>query len=298
MRVRIPPRSSRLYWRLAPTLPALLLIAACGGDGASMEVQPEDVDLSTSFLVTQEEVASFSPPRDGSLTNDQVVAFLRASLLQFDLVRSEGQRFHSTLQTMEAREQRGGMLNQFRNMMDASTTMAAAAEVIAGSYVRASRTLNYNPAEMEWVREQMTEAAMHLMLVPMKEHARETAIQLRSQAEQMRSQLIASGQPASEVEEHVNALLAAAADMEAEAQEESDATAARNAKRLRQVRPAVTDEMWQAIGHLGGSAGLLIVSGLADPNDPESEAKLNQVRQLFQDALDNRSSTAYQGIIQ
>jgi hypothetical protein len=40
-------------------------------------------------------------------------------------------------------------------MAAAGQTMYQVGDLIGGSYVRSARSLGYNPAEMEWVRERM-----------------------------------------------------------------------------------------------------------------------------------------------
>ncbi|MBW3609853.1 MAG: hypothetical protein KY463_16280, partial [Actinobacteria bacterium] len=104
--------------------------------------------------MTEKEEASFTPPADSSLTPQQVEAYLTTSLLQFDLVRTEA----GGMQKMEERAKDGGVMAGLRNISDAAGMM----DRIGGSYVRSARTLKYNPAEMEYVRERMGEVGAFL----------------------------------------------------------------------------------------------------------------------------------------
>ena len=178
-------------------------LAACGG-GDSSEATPDDVDQSTSVAVTEEEEASFTPPADSTLTPQQVEAYLKTSLLQFDMVRNEA----GGVQRMEERAKDGGVIAGLRNMGDAMGMM----ERIAGSYVRSARTLKYNPAEMEYVRERMGEVGAFLAMKPMIDGQIEAAQQMRKQAADLRAQM-ASGELQGYTEENIKMLEDQAAEM-------------------------------------------------------------------------------------
>lgn len=270
----------------------LLSLAACGGGDADLDATIEDVDGSTSMTVTSEEIDRFRPPADSVLTADQVTAYLRTSLLQYDLVREESKRIRETVGRMQEREQRGGALRQFQNAIEAGRTMVGAGDVIGGSFVRAARTLGYNPAEMEWVQERMAEVSSHLMLKPLQEQSLAAASDLRQQAEALR-QASASGSAAMPgTEDQVRYLLEAADQIETEHQEQASRSALRNEGVLRSARPAVTDEMWAAIGFAGGASGLVAISGWSDPDDTEVDRKLDEFRMVYQAALENRAVEA------
>lgn len=279
------PHSFFLRFALVPLLVGL---AACGGRDSS-EVTPEDVDESTSIVVTDQERRSFSPPRDSVLTTAQVEAYLKTSLLQFDLVRQHSEGLHSRVQEMEQRAERGGTIAGLRNLMEAGRTMVEFGDLIGGSYIRSARSLGYNPAEMDWVRERMAEVAMHLTLKPMQQAARDGAQQMRVQAETLRQQLAESGDQSGFSEEHIRGLLEMAGQAEGNTEQYQASPAVQaSLEVLNRARPNVSEPMWSAIGITGGASGLLVLSGLADPNDQEAQKKLDEFRQLFTDALENR----------
>jgi hypothetical protein len=258
-------------------------LAACGGGGDASEATPDDVDQSTSVAVTEQEEASFTPPADSTLTPQQVEAYLKTSLLQFDMVRGEA----GGVQRMEERAKDGGVIAGLRNLGDAAGMM----ERIAGSYVRAARTLKYNPAEMEYVRERMGEVGGFLAMKPMIDGQIEAAQQMRKQAADLRAQM-AAGQLQGYTEENIKMIEDQAAEMERGAREQMGTTTAvgRNLEALRRARPAVTEPMWTAVGFAGGSAGLLGLSGLANPQDTAAQRQLNDWRRVYTDALANRVS--------
>jgi len=259
-------------------------LAACGGgDDSEAGATPEDVDQETSVAVTEKEEASFTPPADSSLTPQQVEAYLKTSLLQFDLVRKEA----GGVQRMEERAKDGGVIAGLRNISDAAGMM----DRIGGSYVRSARTLKYNPAEMEYVRERMGEVGAFLAMKPMFEGQLQAAQQMRQQATELRAQL-AAGQLQGYTEENVKAIEDQAVEMERTAKEQMGTSSAvgRNLEVLRRARPAVTEPMWTAVGFAGGSAGLLGLSGLSNPQDTAAQRQLNDWRRVYTDALANRVS--------
>lgn len=269
---------------------ALLLLAACGGDGVeeragdTSEARVSEVDQKSSATATDRELASFSAPADSVLTPEQVNAFLRTSLLQFDLIRQESKKYHEQAAQMAARAEKdnGGVVSGFRNGMDAMQWMAGFGDLVGGSYTRAARSQGYNPAEMEWVRERMGEVSGFLMMKPMYEGLASQATTMRQQAEQYR------GQPGFD-DATINEMIKNADDMEKQARDQlsTAGAVARNMEVLRRARPNVTDHMWGAVS-LAGGIGLLGLTGLSDPNDTTSVRQLNDWRQVFTDALANK----------
>ncbi|HEX8358986.1 MAG TPA: hypothetical protein VF613_02635 [Longimicrobium sp.] len=266
-----------------PRLCLLALLAACGGDNeAEAGATPDDVDQETSVAVTEEEEQEFKAPADSSLTPQQVEAYLKTSLLQFDLVRREA----GSVQKMEERAKDGGIIAGLRNVSDAAGMM----DRIGGSYVRSARTLKYNAAEMEYVRERMAEVGGFLAMKPMIEGQIQAAQQMRQQAADMRAQL-AAGTLQGYTEENLAEMEKQAAEMERAAREQVTASAVgRNLEVLRRARPNVSEPMWTAVGFAGGSAGLLGLSGLANPQDTAAQRQLNDWRRVYTDALANRVS--------
>lgn len=269
---------------------ALLLLAACGGDGVEQragdtsEAEVSEVDQKSSATATERELASFNAPADSVLTPEQVNAFLRTSLLQFDLIRQESKKYHEQAAQMaqRAEKDKGGVVSGFRNAVDATQWLAGFGDLIGGSYTRAARSQGYNPAEMEWVRERMGEVSGYMMTKPMYEALASQATAMRQQAEQYR------GQPGFD-DASINEMLRNADDMEKQAREQLATAGAvvRNMEVLHRARPNVTDHMWTAVS-LAGGAGLLGLTGLSDPNDTTAVRQLDEWRQVFTDALANK----------
>jgi len=261
----------------------LLLLAACGGGDSEAGAGVEDVDNETSVAVTEEEEASYTPPADSSLTPRQVEAFLKTSLLQFDLVRKEA----AGVQQMSERAKGGGVVAGLRNLADGAGMM----DRIAGSYVRSARTLRYNPAEMEYVRERMSEVGSHLAMKPMMEGQLQAVAQMRQQAAEMRTQL-AAGTLQGYTEAEIRAMEAQAdtAERMVRGQMGIGSVAGRNLEVLRRARPNVTEEMWTAVGFAGGASGLLGLGGLANPRDTTAQRQLDHWRRVYTDALANQAT--------
>jgi hypothetical protein len=118
------------------------LAAACGGGdkpGAESGATPEDVDTESSASVTEEEQQAYQAPADSSVTPEQIDAYLKTSLLQFDLVRREAAGFHEQAKRMEDRGKGGGVIAGLRNVADAASFMTRFGDVVGGSYVRRAR---------------------------------------------------------------------------------------------------------------------------------------------------------------
>lgn len=281
---------TRSFRSLVAVLLPVGILAACGGRDDTSEASPEDVDRDTPVAVTDAERAHFTPPADSVLTDGQVTAYLKTSLLQFDLIRKESERINARVQEMEKRGKEGGTLGQLRNLADAGRTMAQVGDLVGGSYIRSARTLGYNPAEMEWVRERMGEVAGVLMMKPMQEQALRSAADMRAQAEEMRRQA-ASGVATGYTQENVDQMLATAKQMEESARANTGPrSAGANLEVLHRGKPGVSDAMWGAVGFAGGASGLMALTGLSDPKDTEAKKKLDEFRRVYQDALANRTT--------
>jgi hypothetical protein len=253
---------------------------AAGHDGGAA---PSDVDQKSSVAVTEAEQAAFTPPADSSLTPEQVEHYLRTSLTQFDLIRAEAPALHQQVANMDQRAKSGGVLSGLRNAAEGINAMAHWGDLIGGSYVRSARTLHYNPAEMEYVRERMQAVSGYLMARPMQDMGKQMAAQLRQQAEAMR------GQPGVD-QSQIDAMLSSAAEAEKNAQDNASPAIRQNLTALRANRDKVTDPMWTQIGLAGGGMGLMALTGLGDPADTATTRKLNEFRQVYTDALNNRTS--------
>jgi len=279
------PRIRRTF-RMAASGAGLLLLAACGGADAGetdIAVAAEDVDQEQSATISEKELASFQAPADSSLTPQQVEAYIKTSLLQFDLIRAEAPRIHEKVKAMEERAKDGGLMAGLRNAAEGVGAMAQAGDLVGGSFVRSARTLGHNPAEMEYVRERMGEISAYLTARPILEGQVAMARQMKQQAEAYR------GQPGFS-EAQIAEMIERAEEMERSAMENAGVarSVAANHKVLQQFRSNVTDQMWLGLGFAGGASGLMGLSGLADPADAEAQKKLTEFRQLFTDALGNK----------
>lgn len=241
----------------------------------------EDVDQKSAVAVTEAEQNAFKAPADSSLTNAQVEAYLRTSLLQFDLIRAEAPALHRQVAEMNERAKNGGVLSGLRNMAEGVNAMSHWADLVGGSYVRSARTLKQNPAEMEYVRERMAAVGGYLMMAPAQNSVKEMATSLRTQANAMKGQQGVT-------DEQVNAMLQQADEMEKNSANAASPALQQNLQTVHAARGNVTDAMWTQIGMAGGGMGLLALSGLGDPADTATANKLVQFRQLYTDALANK----------
>lgn len=254
-------------------------IPGAGGDGGAA---PSEVDQRSEGSVTESERSAFTPPADSSLTPQQVEAYLRTSLTQFDLIRSEAPKLHQQVAEMEKRGKSGGLISGLRNAAEGIGAMSHWADLVGGSYVRSARTLKYNPAEMEYVRERMVAVSGYLMTKPMQDAGKQMAQQLRQQAEAMRGQ-------AGVDQAQIDQMLQSAAEMEKSASESGVSPAIQqNLNTLKAARSNVTEAAWTQIGFAGGGMGLMALGGLGDPTDTATVRKLNEFRTLYTDALNNR----------
>jgi hypothetical protein len=254
-------------------------IPGAGHDGGAA---PSEVDQKSEATVTEAEQNAFKAPADSSLTPQQVEAYLRTSLTQFDLIRSEAPALHQQVAEMEKRGKSGGLISGLRNAAEGIGAMSHWADLVGGSYVRSARTLKYNPAEMEYVRDRMAAVSGYLMAKPMQDMSKQAAQQMRQQAEAMRGQQGVD-------QTQVDALLQQAAEMEKNASTDNASPAIRqNVDALHHARGNVTDAAWTQIGFASGGMGLMALSGLGDPTDTATTRKLNEFRALYTDALNNR----------
>ena len=254
-------------------------IPGAGHDGGAA---PSEVDQKSEASVTEAEQRAFTPPADSSITPQQVEAYLRTSLTQFDLIRSEAPALHQQVAEMEKRGKSGGLISGLRNAAEGIGAMGHWADLVGGSYVRSARTLKYNPAEMEYVRERMGAISAYLMTKPMQDAGKQAAQQMRQQAEAMR------GQPGVD-QAQIDQMLQSAAEMEKNASQDNGSPAIRqNIDALHHARSQVTDAAWTQIGFASGGMGLLALSGLGDPADTATARKLTEFRALYTDALNNR----------
>lgn len=282
------PMSRNPSLRRAAAAGLLLLSAACGGDAPeaqSAAANAEAVDQASSATATERETASFQAPADSVLTPRQVTAYLRTTLVQFDLITREAPRYHQKVAQMDKRAENGGLVSGLRNAADAMGVMAGLGELVSGSYVRSARSQGLNPAEMEWVRERITEAGGHLALRPLQEQAAEHARSMREQADQYR------GQPGFD-EATIREMVRNAETMEREALANLNPSGAlgRNVEVLHRALPNVTDPMWAAVALTGGAGGLLALTGLGDPNDTTATRRMGEWRRIYTDALENRTT--------
>jgi hypothetical protein len=266
----------------AVSLAAVLLLAACGGDAgdAKSNARPEDVDQDAPAEVTEREANAFRAPADSVLSPEQIDRYLKTAILQFDLLRKEAPELYARANKMEERAKDDGMLSGLKNFADAAGWLAEYGDLVGGSFIRSARSLGYNPAEMEWVRERMGEVSGYLMVKPFEAMGAEMAKTQRQMAESMKSMIS---------EEEYRTMIAQADSAEAAAAKPSaEGAVLRNFEVLKKSRPNVTDDMWMAVA-MAGATGLLGLPGLADPNDSTAQRQMNEWRAIYQAALENRA---------
>ncbi len=280
----------RITVRRASAAGLLLLAAACGGGDAPQEQSQAEnaaqVDQGSSASATENELASFQAPADSVLTDAQVQAFLKTTLVQFDLIRQEMPQYHQKMAQMSQRAEKGGdgLVAGLRNLTDATTLLAGWGDLVGGSFTRSARSLGYNPAELEWVRERMSEVSAALAMKPVYAQQISLAASMREQAQQYR------GQPGFD-EGQIQELLRSADETEKNAREQMSGGSraiARNMEVLHRARPNVTDHMWTQVAFAGGAGGLLGLTGLSDPNDTTAVRTMNEWRRIYTDALANK----------
>jgi hypothetical protein len=269
--------------RAAATMLVLLLATACGGDEAEEQSGADNaaaVDPKSAAAPTEAERAAFTAPADSILTPAQVEAFLRTTLVQFDLVRAEAPQYHARAAEMEKRGEKGGLIAGLRNAADAGRFLAGFTDLVGGSYVRSARSLGVNPAEMEWVRERMSDVSAAMAVRPLHQAAVRQAREIREQAAGYR------GQPGFD-EATIQQMLQTADAMEKAADEQGTVGRAveRNREVLRRARPHVSDPMWTAVAVVGGTGGLAALTGLGDPADSTAVRQMDEWRRIYTDAL-------------
>jgi ElaB/YqjD/DUF883 family membrane-anchored ribosome-binding protein len=274
-----------LFVRRASVAGFVLLATACGGDAPEEQTQAanaEQVDQSSSATATEKELTDFRAPADSVLTEAQVQAYLKTTLVAFDLVRQEIPQYHQKLAQVSQRAEKNpdGLVAGLRNLTDATTAIAGWGDLVGGSFARSARSLGYNPAEMEWVRERMSEVSVALAMRPMHEMTISAADASRQLAAQYRS---TPGFDEAQIQE----MLRNADESEKNAREQMNGSrsVSRNMEVLRRARPNVTDHMWTAVAFAGGASGLLGLTGLADPNDTTAVRTMNEWRRIYTDAL-------------
>jgi len=278
MKMTLPRRARALA--LLPV--ALTALAACSHKDAA-DVKPADVDPKQSATPTEQEAAAWKEPADSALTEQQVKAYLQVAMLQFDLVRKEAPALHQQVAEMDRRGKEGGVLNGFTNIVQAGTALAHGADLLGGSYVRAARTLGYNPAEMEWVRERMGEVGGYYMAKPMIAAQVQAAEQMKAQADQMAATSGLTAEQVAQMKQSAEEMRTSAAT------NDQPRHVLANSALVHRVRPGVSDQMWSQVGLFGGASGFAALVGLSDPKDTEAQKKLDEFRNLFQATMDNRT---------
>ncbi len=277
-------------------LVGLLAVTAlgCGKSKDKMTVTPDEVDQDSPVTLTDDERAKFTAPTDSLLSGDQVTSYLKASLLQFDLIRKQSATWHQKAAEIEARQKEGGTLGGLRNAMEAGRLMMNFADVIGGSYIRASRTLGYNPAEMDWVRERMAEVGGYAAVTkPMMAAMKANQSQMQASIDDLRKQMAAAkaaGEEQVYSDEDIERMAANAQSASSEMATGTTPAMLANLEVLHKTKPAGTDAMWGTVGIAGGAMGLMALGGLADPADTSATRKLTEFRRVYEDALANRVS--------
>jgi hypothetical protein len=241
-----------------------LALAGCGRDRA-----PAD-----EGHISLEERAEFRAPADSSLTTDQVDRYLRATLAQLDLLQAERTAVRDSMERLrEARRQaaRGGTARP-------RSPGAIWSDFVDATYIRSARDLGYNPAELWFVRARLAAVGGHLMAQQAYAGKDQAAAMLRQQAEMMRGQ---PGVPPEQIE----AMLQGAREAEDQAPPPSPPRLLHNLATLRQARAQLSDSSWARIGSVAAGTE---VSALGELDEGEMARKLDELRELFRAAVENR----------
>ncbi|HEU0298226.1 MAG TPA: hypothetical protein VFR37_02205 [Longimicrobium sp.] len=239
--------------------------AACSRDRAA---GPDEV--------TKTEHAAFAPPADSSLTPRQVDRYLRTTLAQLELVQAEAPAVRARLATVRRPPPPApGAPKGARP----KSRQALWGDFVDAAFVRSARKLGYNPAELWYVRHRISAVGGHLMAAELHSSRDQAAALFRQQAEAMR------GAPGV-TQAQIDAMLQAAAQAERQAAPPASPRLVQNLGALRRARNALDDEAWGRIASVAAGAGL---SDLGDVPEAELARRLDELRELHQDAVSNHS---------
>jgi hypothetical protein len=243
---------------------SLLALGACFGDRDS-----------GSGELSQAERAAYTAPADSSLTAAQVDRYLRTTLAQVELLRAEGPQVRARLATV----QRASAPPAGAKGPRPKTRQALWSDFVDGAFVRSARKLGYRPAELLYVRERLSSVSGKLLATEMSGAKDQTAALFRQQAESMR------GTPGV-TQAQIDAMLQAAAQAEQQTPRPVHPRTAQNLAALRQAHPPLNDATW---GKIAGVAAGIGMGELGELPDADAGRRLDELRQLHRDALENRN---------
>ncbi len=176
--IPIPTVALALVFALA------LGLAACGGgeDEASIEERLEE--KGTMEVMEEAGKAEYDPPADGRLSEAQVEQYI-------EIQKRAGKIRQVAQKKLEEKEQEGeggeadSVWSQVRNMGDA---MQGFGDVMTAE-IRAAQEMGHNPAEYQWVRQQVMEALAADAMLRMQEGMGEAQAELLAGLEEQREQI-------------------------------------------------------------------------------------------------------------
>lgn len=243
---------------------SLLALSACFGDRSS-----------DSGELTAAELAAFKAPADSGLTVKQVDAYLRTTLAQLELLRKEGPATRERLATIQRDRTQPPVSAKGPRP---KSRQALWGDFVDAAFIRSARELRYAPAELLYVRGRISAVSGHLLAGEMHASKDDAAALFRQQAEAMR------GTPGVS-KAQVDAMLQAAEQAERQTARPADPRLVQNLGVLRRAHAAVGEAGW---GRVAGVAAGVEMSELGDAPEEEFTRRLDDLRQLHQDALENR----------
>lgn len=146
--VPIPTLALALVFALA------LGLAACGGgeDEASIEERLEE--KGTMEVMEEAGKAEYDPPADGRLSEAQVERYIEVQKRAAKIRQVAQKKMEEKAAADEEAGEADSVWSQVRNMGDA---MQGFGDVMTAE-IRAAQELGHNPAEYQWVKEQVVEA--------------------------------------------------------------------------------------------------------------------------------------------
>jgi hypothetical protein len=223
---------------------------------------------------TEAEHTAFALPADSSLTAKQVDQYLRTTLAHFDMLQAE---FPAMRNRVAAARQRPAAAPPGRPRPKSASSLWN--DEVEAAYVRSARKLGYNPAELVYVRNRMSDVAGHLQAGDVQISTGDAAALLRQQAEAMR------GTPGV-AQADIDRMLKAAD--QAETQRVPPAKPRRlvqNLAALRQARGRLSEAAWARVARVAAGDG---VSELGPVPEEQVGRTLDELRRLYRDALANR----------
>ncbi|HTE17887.1 MAG TPA: hypothetical protein VK689_05840 [Armatimonadota bacterium] len=243
----------------------LLALGACRGDRGS-----------DSGELTAVERAAFKAPADSGLTVKQVDAYLRTTLAQLELLRKEGPAMRAQLAVQPRQPAQSSAVAKGPRP---KSRQALWGDFVDAAFIRSARKLRYAPAELLYVRHRISAVSGHLLAGEMHASRDDAAALFRQQAQAMR------GTPGVS-QAQVDAMLQAAEQAERQTARTPDPRLEGNLDVLRQAHAGVGDAGWGSIASVASGVG---ITELGEAPDAEFTRRLDELRQLHLEALENRA---------